>query len=78
MWTTLPHFFYINLLIPRVLYVLFINPLRNRVTHVQILWCLGYHVSATRLLYLSNVNLLLPRVLHVFCIIIINNFILAS
>ena len=32
------HIFSIFLLIPRVSYVLFINPFRTRVTHVLILW----------------------------------------
>ena len=38
LWTRIPYFFYINLLIPRVSYVLFINPFRTSVTHVLILW----------------------------------------
>ena len=45
LWTKLPYFLYVNILLPRVSRVLFIKPLWTRVSHVLTLCGLEYPVS---------------------------------
>ena len=45
LWTRLPYFLNVNLLMPRVSHVLFIKPLWTKVSHVLTLCGLEYHVS---------------------------------